>query len=693
MPGLVVFGRRWRVGSDDLHVPALLVAVTQGMATATLGGTVGRMEYAGRACDAHVAFRVVCAVLVGLGGLTTLVSGALSVAATRGLILESGARARVPALFRATTYLSGAEAAVGAFLCAAAWRRNYDAAADCGVGGTFLRGFATTALALLVVHGLFFLLCWDPGGGKNRGALRSGPLLALPLRPKPEVFTVAARFGCVCACVEQATCGLIGRVAPSKRRRSGVRSAAFSSQNAALFEVAVLVTDWCGVLDLVPGDVLAGLGLLRARQLAYRRSPDFTEEYRTELHPSAVRIPSDDATLREAAYYWRYAFGVYGWKLGCLRSPRAGCYEAGRASATRAGCGALDSAMAARAGGVVVFEDAANVENERVPVVVYRDDERRAFVVACRGTLSLEDCLSDASCAAADLGAYGLAGGHTAHAGCAGIAANTARLVAPSLREAFAGTAGGPRYGLYCVGHSLGAGVAALLTLFLRPEFPAVRCFAYEPPGALVDDALAEAMEPFCVSTVTADDLVPRLGLAQLFRLRDDVVDSLARCRVPKWRALASMSRRRPDASSLFFTGDDARVGEAAALSEACAALLAAEARPGARCPRQLSLPGVCVHLAVRFRNARGARSGVDAFRTPRTHFHDIRVSGSMLADHMVWRVRYALDAAAGGGGGAPAAALDAPSDDGAAAAPSPRRSASLDARDEEAPPGESEMV
>ena len=38
---------------------------------------------------------------------------------------------------------------------------------------------------------------------------------------------------------------------------------------------------------------------------------------------------------------------------------------------------------------------------------------------------------------------------------------------------------------LFSSGHSLGAGVAAVLSILLRPIYPHVRCFAYSPPGGL----------------------------------------------------------------------------------------------------------------------------------------------------------------------------------------------------------------
>ena len=40
-----------------------------------------------------------------------------------------------------------------------------------------------------------------------------------------------------------------------------------------------------------------------------------------------------------------------------------------------------------------------------------------------------------------------------------------------------------PDLGLVCVGHSLGAGAAAILAIMLRQEYPNTRCFAFSPPG------------------------------------------------------------------------------------------------------------------------------------------------------------------------------------------------------------------
>nr|DBA20252.1 TPA: hypothetical protein GDO54_015964 [Pyxicephalus adspersus] len=50
-----------------------------------------------------------------------------------------------------------------------------------------------------------------------------------------------------------------------------------------------------------------------------------------------------------------------------------------------------------------------------------------------------------------------------------------------------------PEYRLVIVGHSLGAGAAALLAIMLRSSFPTLKCYAFSPPGGLLS---------FCFSDV-----------------------------------------------------------------------------------------------------------------------------------------------------------------------------------------------
>jgi sn1-specific diacylglycerol lipase len=91
-------------------------------------------------------------------------------------------------------------------------------------------------------------------------------------------------------------------------------------------------------------------------------------------------------------------------------------------------------------------------------------------------------------------------------------------------------------YSLYITGHSLGAGVAAILALLLHSSFPSLKCLAFEPPGCVLSSGISQ--QDYIVSYVYGADLVPRLSVASLENFRDDVLEMIARSRVPKFKLL-----------------------------------------------------------------------------------------------------------------------------------------------------------
>ena len=60
------------------------------------------------------------------------------------------------------------------------------------------------------------------------------------------------------------------------------------------------------------------------------------------------------------------------------------------------------------------------------------------------------------------------------------------RLLERAFSRAAGAGAGAAGYRLVLVGHSLGAGTAAILAILLRDQHPELRCFAYSPPGGLL---------------------------------------------------------------------------------------------------------------------------------------------------------------------------------------------------------------
>lgn len=195
---------------------------------------------------------------------------------------------------------------------------------------------------------------------------------------------------------------------------------------------------------------------------------------------------------------------------------------------------------------------------------------------------------------------------------------------------------------LVVVGHSLGAGAAALISLKLRQFYPDLRCLAFSCPGALVSKNLSHAMAPFCTTLAVGKDAVPRATVTTLARLMDELITSLARCRQPKTRVLFApwWRRHRQRFKDLFYDYKDIP-------KEAVDVLLRYyESRRRLGQPVPMYPPGRVVFL--RPLKARQARQWDAVFVAPEDLIGEgILVSPTMLKDHLCSRVNEALESAA----------------------------------------------
>lgn len=179
------------------------------------------------------------------------------------------------------------------------------------------------------------------------------------------------------------------------------------------------------------------------------------------------------------------------------------------------------------------------------PYCVTVDEEFRAIVIIVRGTFALEDAVTDVSLRPVSLHdagtTYGFNGeSEYAHSGMFAsaewVAEDLKRL--GILETLLQGTnCRYPNYRLYISGHSLGAGVAAILALMLHSAFPTLRCLCFEPPGCVLSEKAAK--QDYIVSFVHGADIVPRLSISSLESFRDDVLEMIARTQVPKYKVLA----------------------------------------------------------------------------------------------------------------------------------------------------------
>lgn len=180
----------------------------------------------------------------------------------------------------------------------------------------------------------------------------------------------------------------------------------------------------------------------------------------------------------------------------------------------------------------------------RRPYGIILDHDRHAVVVAVRGTFALEDAVTDLTVKPVALDEcgkeFGFDGdGEFAHNGMF----QSAMWLYDDLRRhkklddlLLGESARFPDYRLYVIGHSLGAGVAAILSLFLHKSYPTMHCFCFEPPGTTI--SRKAGAQPYITSIVVGSDIVPRLSMHSIENLRNDVLDMIARTRVPKYKVL-----------------------------------------------------------------------------------------------------------------------------------------------------------
>ena len=177
-----------------------------------------------------------------------------------------------------------------------------------------------------------------------------------------------------------------------------------------------------------------------------------------------------------------------------------------------------------------------------IPYCILLDHAWKSIVVSIRGTFSIEDCITDVLITPESLEKLGFDFGFDAideycHGGVMSCARNVYRDLERHgiLDKLLVGDdAKYSGYTLRIVGHSLGAATSTLLSYMLKQKFPSLRCINYSPPGCSFTWKMATQCKEWCTSCVLDSDLVPRLKVESIERLRDEILDLIARIKVPK---------------------------------------------------------------------------------------------------------------------------------------------------------------
>jgi pimeloyl-ACP methyl ester carboxylesterase len=153
----------------------------------------------------------------------------------------------------------------------------------------------------------------------------------------------------------------------------------------------------------------------------------------------------------------------------------------------------------------------ANLDGEELGLprhYVARDAATKSVVVSIRGTNSVSDVILDLICDSAPF-----ADGY-AHTGMRDAAFAVYNSTVETVRVALAAN---PGFSLVITGHSMGGGIAVLLTKILIDsplKCDGIRCYAISPPPVFgpihaIDPAWSRVLESF----ILEDDIVPRLSL------------------------------------------------------------------------------------------------------------------------------------------------------------------------------------
>ncbi|EQC27754.1 hypothetical protein SDRG_14503 [Saprolegnia diclina VS20] len=217
---------------------------------------------------------------------------------------------------------------------------------------------------------------------------------------------------------------------------------------------------------------------------------------RSQLHrPDAVRLSLAEAAidapfLHELPYYIRICDASYAFTTkGFLRESKLSI--------------APDDILQQEPGGVFAPK-----------YYLYVDHGRHEVVLVIRGSASIQDFCTDMCM---DHEPFQTGYGHR------GIV-HAAHWLDWKLRDDMINIAADyPTYSVHVMGHSLGAGAAALVSTLWATALPRLRCLAFAPPACLTLE-LAQACEGRVVSVVCGDDCVPRLNSHNLVRLQEEVV-------------------------------------------------------------------------------------------------------------------------------------------------------------------------
>lgn len=304
-------------------------------------------------------------------------------------------------------------------------------------------------------------------------------------------------------------------------------------------------------------DLAFMLGLVSKTQKQERKEErekdevDASHGIETAVHFSP---DEEEARLRDLAFFGKLAIGIYGWPIYVWYSPFYwfrvfGCFSKPTEDQVFDHDNALQGNRASFVGYTGIRRESLVYLNcynfvFQAPYSIVKDADRKELIISVRGSMSFYDFITDGLAKVEPMHPEELPDdipdrdATRTHYGMLRTARSLfADLQVGSRKQLFwdfarrycsvngariSRTAGRKEWKIVVCGHSMGAGVGAILAVMLKKEFPSTKAFLYAPP-MMFDPQTALWTKSFMTTAVYSDDIVPRLSIANVTRLRDDM--------------------------------------------------------------------------------------------------------------------------------------------------------------------------
>lgn len=543
MPPLYWCGRRWLVGADDFVFRGSWISIIHGallILTLVILGTGTPHNCQHQSAQQTEALFITLILFATIHGLGVLCFGALAVTSAQGSIMEENKRGMVPFFMYLCLILTAFDVGVTGYALHVTFTERLFETCTIAHSNKSAIALVICDVILWTLMSIAMLFTIDPSGRLKTEDLRASETSYINL------WESRCRFLCCCF--------------------------ARSHENQEMFAgIAELMASVFDARDLVPSDIAAGMILLNLHQklLQKERTKDWAlpkndhfrggsvgPEMRTFTQLSAVQKQQ----LIDGQYYAKFFLAAYGHLLYIYSHmfcglPSLCCADPAMCCRSRPGihfgdcCKCNNTALHVVAG----LEDddilLTSFQNDLLLPAFYVavDRQSKSVIFAVRGTMSLQDCVTDVVASPSQVPVADLQEPAYAHEGMTKSVQKIISILETNgiLSLVVDKNAKYEDHNIVVVGHSLGAGCAAILAILLREKYPQLkprlRCFAYAPPGGLLSRNLSDYSKTFILSLLLGKDLIPRLAAHTMLEFRDVLIMALESCPANKTKVQCSM--------------------------------------------------------------------------------------------------------------------------------------------------------